>query len=75
MIADSRSSETYVFNSLTYFETFIHILHLRFEGISAKYLEADSQTHMPRDQIYSHFYFVNTTALHIWDELSLISLT
>lgn len=70
MIADPRSSETYESNSLRYFESFIHILHRHFEGISAK----QSQTHMPRDQIYSHIYFDSTT-LHICSEFSLIPLT
>lgn len=75
MIAGPRSSENYVFNSLRHLESFIHILYLHFEDISAKCLEADSQTHMPRDQIYSHIYFVNSIALRIWDEFSLIHLT
>lgn len=70
MIADPRSSETFEFNSLRYFESFIHILHRHIGGISAK----QSQTHMPRDQIYSHIYFVNSTTLHIWAEFILIPL-
>lgn len=55
MIADPCSSETYEFNSRRYFESFIHILYLLFEGISAKCLGADSQSLMPTHKFIPTF--------------------
>lgn len=62
MLADPCSSETYEFNSLRYFESFIRILYLHFEGISAKYVGADSQTLMPAHKFIPTFILL--TPLH-----------